>query len=649
MAHAEADDGTPEAPLGPPAFTAIAILFVGFQYLTAGPLHLSEFHQRSLHLGLALLLLYLPLRRPAWPAGGAARRLGAALDLAIAAVAAVACGHVFLAETRLVESFLVEADVQELVLGTLLTLIVLDAARRTTGWILPVLAAAMIAYTLLGQLIPGSWGHPGFSFQYLIEHLYLGTEALWGRITGLSAGIIAIFIIFGSILMATGAAETFMKLSLIAAGRASGGAAKVATLASAFFGMINGAAVANVATTGNFTIPAMIRLGYRKAFAGAVEAVASSGGQITPPIMGTAAFVMAELLEVPYLSIALIAVIPAFLFFCTVWFSIDVEARRQGLRSFGRDEIPSLREALDPRQAVPLLVTVVVLLASMAAGHALVLSAFLAITTNVALYLVFGRAAGETIRQKLASLRGGIETGARHVCSLVPLLVCAQIILSLISLTGIGIKLSELILSVGEGHGLLAASILTFAVSMILGMGMPTTAAYLLAAAVCVAALTSLGIPALTAHFFVFYSAILSALTPPVCTAVFTASVITGIHWWPIAVVSIRLAIMKYVLPFYFIYRPALLLDAGTGEIFWATAVAVVAAFLFAVGTGGFYLRRVGWPLRILCLGLALATVADRLPLDLAAVATAVALVVVHRRGRTAPGVAGPVRPEARP
>ena len=326
-------------------FAALSILYVGFHLSAAGIISLSELHQRTIHLGFSLLLLYLPLihladgpmREPKGP--------GRLFNWLAAGFAVVSCGYVYAEETRIVEAFAIEASAMEMVLATGLTFLILDGARRTTGPILPILAIGTIAYTLFGKYIPGWWGHPGFEFTYLIEHLYLGTEAIFGRITGLSAGLIAVFIIFGCFLLVTGAADTFMKLALIAAGRAAGGAAKVATISSAFFGSINGAAVANVATTGNFTIPAMIRLGYRPAFAGAVEAVASSGGQITPPIMGTAAFVMAELLNIPYATIALAAVIPSILFYVTVWFSIDVEARRENLRPFEKHEVPTFREA----------------------------------------------------------------------------------------------------------------------------------------------------------------------------------------------------------------------------------------------------------------------------------------------------------------
>jgi len=631
---AAAEEGTGGQAGGTPlsrAWLVLGLVYVLFHLAAGSVFPLSEIYTRTVHLGLSLLLLFLPLLHPG-QARGTARRL---LDWGLAAAALVAAGHVFLNEERLTEDLFVEASGTEMVLALLLLGVVLEGARRTTGIILPILTVALAAYTLFGKFVPGWWGHPGIEFTHFVEHLYLGTEAFWGRITGLSAGLIAIFIIFGHYLQATGAADSFMRLSLVAAGRSLGGAAKVATLSSAFFGMINGAAVANVATTGNFTIPAMKRLGYRPAFAGAVEAVASSGGQLTPPIMGTAAFVMAELLEIPYARIAAAAVIPAILFYVTIWFAVDVEARREGLQPFAASEVPSLREAIRWQDATTLGVTVGVLLAGMFSGITLTLAAVRAVGVNLVLYLVIGRSQRETLAGKLRNLLFATADAARSVATLVPLLVCAQVILSLIGLTGIGIKLSELILSTGAEQGLFLASLLALVVSIVLGMGMPTTAAYLLAAAVCAPAMTTLGAPPLTAHFFIFYGALLSALTPPVCTAVYTAAVITGTHWLPIALVSLKLGIMKFVLPFWFIYRPAVLLDGTPLAIVTATLSGSIAAFLFAVGTGGYYRRPLGWPLRLLAIAAALGTAADERALDLAALAV-MALILVTERLRSA-------------
>jgi TRAP transporter 4TM/12TM fusion protein len=626
-----------EKGLGGILLSALSVIYVGFHVLTAGVLPLSELHMRSIHVGFSLFLVFVPVIGLTWLKGRAATRLVVIREIVLGLVAVVAAAYIFVSEQRLIETFSLEVRTVEIFLAIGLILLLLEGARRTTGPILPTLTVVAIAYALFGELIPGWWGHPGFSATYVVEHLYLGSEAIWGLITGLSAGLIAVFIMFGCFLLVTGAADTFMDIALIAAGRSPGGAAKVSTIASAFFGMVNGAAVANVATTGNFTIPAMKRLGYRPAFAGAVEAVASSGGQITPPIMGSVAFVMAEILEIPYATIVIAATIPALLFYVTVWFSIDVEARKLNLRAFDEQDIPAIREVLRVRKVAPLAVTITVLLVGMFSGQTLTLAAFYAIMTNLAFYLAIGRTGTETWTEKFRCLLEGARLGTERVATLVPLLVCAQITLSLITFSGFGIKLSELILSVGLGHGLLIASFLTLVVSMVLGMGMPTTAAYLLASAVCAPALSQLGVPILHAHLFVFYGALLSALTPPVCTAVFTASIISQTHWWPIALESLKLAVMKYTLPFFFIFRPALLMEGDPLHILWATIAGIAAAFLFALGTGGFYRNDLAWPMRGLLIVAALGVVPGLLALDLIAITLTIGFVIHGRRMKHAP------------
>ncbi len=619
---------------GATLLSILSVLYVGFHVLTAGLLPLSELHMRSIHVGFSLFLVFIPVIGLTWLRGRQASRWVVIREVSLGLFAVVAAAYIFFSEQRLIESFSLDVQPVEIFLTIGLVLLLLEGARRTTGPILPTLTIVAIAYALLGEFIPGWWGHPGFAATYVIEHLYLGTEAIWGLITGLSAGLIAVFIMFGCFLLVTGAADTFMDIALIAAGRSPGGAAKVSTIASAFFGMVNGAAVANVATTGNFTIPAMKRLGYRPAFAGAVEAVASSGGQITPPIMGSVAFVMAEILEIPYVTIVVAATVPALLFYVTVWFSIDVEARKEDLRAFDEQDIPTLRQVLNFRKVVPLAVTITVLLVGMFSGQTLTLAAFYAILTNLAFYLVLGRTGEEGWKEKLLVLLDGARLGTRRVATLVPLLVCAQVTLSLITFTGFGIKLSELILSVGLGHGMLIASFLTLVVSMVLGMGMPTTAAYLLASAVCAPALSQLGVPILHAHLFVFYGALLSALTPPVCTAVFTASIITQTHWWPIALESLKLAVMKYVLPFFFIFRPAMMMEGDPVQIVWATVCGIAAAFLFALGTGGFYRSSLPWLVRGLLIIAALGVIPGFLVLDLIAIALVAGFVILGRMGK---------------
>ena len=610
---------------------AMGFGLVGYHLWTAGFGQFPPLIQRSMHLALGLGIAYLQFCRVNRDEG-LLKTLARILNIVIAIIAVGACAYIIFVEERLSNSFSIIAKPEEIILGVFLSFAILEGARRTTGPFLPLLAIALISYTLFGQHIPGRWGHPGFSGTYVLEYLYLGTEGIWGTVTGLSANLISIFIIFGAFLLATGAGESFMSLAMIAAGRFPGGAAKVATVASALFGMLNGAAVANVATTGNFTIPAMKRLGYRPAFAGAVEATASSGGQITPPIMGAGAFVMAELLSTSYLNIVEAAIIPAFLFFACIWMSIGVEARRENMRTFTPEEIPPLREVLRWNKIGPLVVTITVMMASMFAGNTPALAAFYGICTNVVLFMFAGPFTLSGLLEKLAKLAAGVRLASTGIVTIIALLVSAQIALSLIGLSGVGIKLSEQIITVGAGGGMLLSLVLALIVALVLGMGMPTTAAYLLAAAVTVPALIELNVAPLAAHFFVFYGALLSALTPPVCTAVFTAAVIAETHWWPIALTSMRLAVMKYVLPFYFIYRPEILMNGSAEDIIKVVVAGLLAAWLFAISIGGFYINQLPGFVRIVALAFGIGMISGELIIDVLGVVVVIVIGVWDRK-----------------
>tara|TARA_R100000005_G_scaffold96241_1_gene81693 strand:+ start:19538 stop:21532 length:1995 start_codon:yes stop_codon:yes gene_type:complete len=601
-----------------------------FHIYTAGFGQMPPLSQRTVHVGLGLTIVFLGFSRLYFNKGRQGQ-VKLIIDAVCAILALITTVYILMEEQRITESFGIVVSPTELVFGSVLTLLLMIAAWRTTGPALPILALLMLSYTLFGQYIPGTWGHPGFEFKYLLEHLYLGTEGIWGTVTGLSANLIAIFIIFGAFLMATGTAQTFMDLALLVAGRFPGGAAKVATISSAMFGMLNGAAVANVASTGAFTIPAMKRLGYKPKFAAAVEATASSGGQITPPIMGAGAFVMAELLSVPYLDIVYAAAIPALLFYVCVWMSVDVEARRENMRAFNAAELPTRQQVLTIPRMGSLVLTLGVLLGSMFMGYTPTLAAFYAICTNVVVYLLIGLFQTKDVLMRLDNLQKGIISAAFGITGILALLVTSQIALSLIGLTGAGIKLSEMIVNLGGGD-LLIGVLLAMGVALILGMGMPTTAAYLLAAAVAAPALISLGIEPLIAHFVVFYSALLSALTPPVCTAVFTAAVIAKTDWWSVSLVSIRLALMKYMMPLFFVFRPAVLLEAEPADIIWSLVMGFVASMLMAIGGGRFYRQKISLPFAGFLVVLGGLVAANQWWLDLIAILVLVTLVFVHRR-----------------
>ncbi len=608
----------------------VSVVFVLFQIYTAGFGQYPNLIQRSIHAGFGLVLSFLIL--PGFRRSGRRRNPGF-WDVTLSVIAGGLCFYIPPNYDRLMESIGLEAAQYELVMGAALILLVMESARRATGPMLPLIALTGIAYALLGGMIPGSWGHPGFSFQYVIEFLYLGPEGLWGTLTGISATLVAVFIIFGAILLTTGGAESFMKMALVVGGRSHGGAAKVATVASALFGMLSGSAIANVATTGNFTIPMMKRLGYRSSFAGAVEATASSGGQITPPIMGAGAFIMSELISRPYLEIALAACLPALAFYACVWLSIDLEARKENLQRVPPEDIPPLREVLNWKTSGAVGITIAVLLASLFMGHTPTKAAFLAIMINVIIFTFFQPLRRGDLVKRLKELLMGVERAGRGMVTVVSLLVCAQITIAMISLTGFGIKLSDALIGVSGDHIWLAL-ILAAAVSLILGMGIPTTAAYVLAASVVGPALQAMGVNPLSAHMFMFYCALLSALTPPVCTAIFTAASIANAPWLRVAGTSIRLAIMKFIIPFFFIYRPSILLMGKWPAVAETIVMTWLSALMFAVGSVGYYRRPISWAPRILILAVGGLLIIPGVYADFIGLAAFTALVAWQRMSK---------------
>ncbi len=604
----------------------VCILFTLFQIYTAGFGQYPSMIQRSIHAAFCLVLCFLIL--PAFR--GKPRGRPSIPNILLALVSAILCIYIVFSYDRLMESIGLEAMPRELVMGGVLILLVLEAARRATGITLPLLASATMGYALLGGNIPGNWGHAGFSYQYVIEYLYLGPEGLWGVLTGISATLVAAFIIFGAILLTTGGADSFMKIALLLGGRSYGGAAKVATVASGLFGMLSGAAIANVATTGNFTIPMMKRLGYRDEFAGGVEATASSGGQITPPIMGAGAFIMSELIGQPYLKIALAATVPAFLFYTCVWISIDLEARKTGLKRVPPEDIPTVRSVINFRSSGPLVLTIGVLLTSMLMGHTPTKAAFFGIMTNLGLFMFTGSYSKKQFLERCKVLLAGVEQAGKGMVTVVTLLICAQIVISMVSLTGLGIKLSELIIG-ASANSVFLALVLAAVVSLIMGMGIPTTAAYVLAASVVGPALNMMGVNLLSAHMFIFYCAILSGLTPPVCTAVFAAATIAQANWLKVAGVSIRLAIMKYIIPFFFIYRPSILFLGNWFNIIETIIVTWISAYLFAIGTVGYYRLPVTVFLRVVIIAVALILIIPGVASDLIGVLFIGSLIIWQR------------------
>nr|WP_290828542.1 TRAP transporter fused permease subunit [Halomonas sp.] len=555
----------------------LALLLGGLILYTSATGPFESLIQRSIFLALVILLglAVYPLGE-----GKRWRPLGIAIDAVLALGVVLACSYVaFNYEQILVE--LPWATPRDMLMTGVLLVAILELSRRAIGVIFPLLVLVGLAYAWLGAAIPGPLGHRGFDLYYMTETIYLGDLGVWGMLVGVAATTIAAFVLFGCLLLHTGGGNTFMDLALRISGRSPGGAAKVATVASGLFGMVSGSAVANVATTGNFTIPMMKRLNYPRPFAAGVEAVASTGGQIAPPILGAAAFIMAEILGESYLRIALAALLPAALFYLGVFVTIHLVAKRRQLQVVPEDELPAWSEVIRPERIIPILAALGGLFYGVFSGRSIQMSAFYGILMTVLTFVPFALMAKMPLRDIMGKLVAGLVDAGKGMVIIGVLLAGAQILVAMIGMTGIGVTLASLIVSVG-GESLFLVAFIVGGVCLILGMGIPTTAAYVLVASVLAPALTAIGVQPLIAHLFVFYFATLSVITPPVCIAVFVASGIAGTNWLPAAVESVRLAAAIYVIPFLLLIYPALAGFGTAWEIVLASCQGVVFVLAFA-------------------------------------------------------------------
>lgn len=480
-------------------------------------------------------------------------------------------------------------ETMHIVFSIILAVSLLEGTRRALGIVIPLLVLGFVIYGLVGPWIPGRFGHAGFGVEEIFYQFYLMTEGIWGLLTDLTSRLIAPFVIFGPVLFACGVGKTFMDLAKISGGRMRGGAGHIAVISSAFFGMLSGSSVANVATTGAFTIPTMKRLGFPREMAAAVEASASSGGQIMPPIMGAGAFVMAEMLGIPYVKVMVAAIVPALVYFAGIMAGVWVEAGRRHIGKLGTQDLPPLREVFAPRQILVFVIPVGLLTYFLFGLFPAQYAAGWAIMAAMGVFLILGSWKPKDLWQRVKIIAGGYwEAILTALAWLMVMMSCVQMAVTMISLTGFGVNISELIISLA-GTSVILALIATMGTAIILGMGMTTTAAYVIAAAVLAPALSGLGVPTLAGHLFIFYFAIKSGLTPPVCIAVFTATAIAGGSWLRAAWDSMRLGIGGYIIPFYFIYNPSLLFEGSWWSILYAGVGAVLAMFAIEAGVMGFF------------------------------------------------------------
>ncbi len=528
---------------------------------------------RPIHMALALpwVLVFIARNR--------AQRVS---GMVLCAAGLIACIWVVVNRDALGDQYgSLEGPVQFAMAGTLLV-VVLEMARRAIGWPLPCVAAVTLAYGLFGQYIPGEFGHAGTPLKSFLGTLTIAEGGVWGKLTGVSVNIVATFVIFGAVLNAGEAGQGFMNVAAAAAGRLKGGAAKVSVLASAFFGSISGSASANVASTGAITLPAMTRLGYPKALAGAVEAVASSGGQIMPPLMGAGAFVMVELTGTPYTKIMSAALLPAILYFAAVWFGINAFARRFELRGLGEDEQPRARTVLIT--SAFFLVPFSVLLWGMFVGeYTPQYAASLAILVSFVL-LMFDASLTLDGPRTVSRIKDACLNAGKQVATIASIILCASIVIGVLGITGLGVKITSLIIS-GSGGSLWPALVLTAVACLVLGMEVPTTAAYVICVSIAGPALIDLGLQPLQAHLFVFWFALLSTITPPVCGAVFIAAGIVQANWFRVALFAMALGVGLYLIPISMVANPSLIALGSTPVLALGAALKTGVA-LFGISYG---------------------------------------------------------------
>ena len=466
-----------------------------------------------------------------------------------------ACFWIIANHNLLLDQYGYLANDFQMVIAVILLVTVLEMARRSIGWPLPLLAFAALLYGLFGNYIPGEFGHPGTPLASFLGTMTIAEGGIWGTLTGVSVSIVAIFVIFGAMLNAGEAGAGFMNVAASAAGRLRGGAAKVSVLSSALFGSISGSASANVASTGIVTLPTMVSLGYPKRIAAAVEAVASSGGQIMPPLMGAGAFVMVELTGIPYADIIVAAALPALLYFFSVWIGVDIYALRFGLRPLNNDARPAVRTVLITASffLIPFSVLLIVMYIGFTPQYAAavaILAATLLLFINGSMAISLG--SGMTRICDAAIMAGG------QIAMIASIILCASIIIGVLGITGLGIKVTSLILSFSGGM-IWPALLLTALACLFLGMEVPTTAAYVICVSVAGPALIDLGMAPLTVHLFVFWYALLSTITPPVCGGVFIAAGMVGENWLRVALTSMSLGIGLYLIPLGMVVHPELL------------------------------------------------------------------------------------------
>ncbi len=551
-----------EKPPVPMLIRIIAVAMSLFQLYT-GIFQLTAMNQRVTHVTFALVLIFLAYgfdqkkkTRIAWH------------GYLMASVALAMGIYVLTTWFTKVGACGMRPPWHELALGTVFLLFCIEAARRTLGWIFPIIAVVSMIYARFGEILPGILAHRNYAFERIVGNMFITTDGVFGMLAGISATYIFLFILFGAMLRAAGGGEFFINLSFALFGHVRGGPAKIAVVASSLFGMLSGSGTANVAGTGQITIPLMKRSGYKPHFAGAVETVSSAGGLLMPPIMGSAVFIIMEVLGVNYVTIMKAAGLTAVLYYVGLFLMIDIEAQKMGMKGLPKEELPSIRDTF--KEGWYFIIPIFVLIFFLVYSKVSVTRAAFWATVSIPLCSLLG---GKARRMTWAKIIEGLESGALTALPVVAILSLGGVVLGMITLTGLGLMMSGLLIKMSGGN-LLILLFLTMIASIILGMGVPPVAAYIVLAILVVPALIKLGVYPLAAHLFVFYFATIAGITPPMAPDAFVAAGIAEAPMMRTAFTACRLAMVIFIIPYMFVYNNALLLIGSFGQILQVTITA---------------------------------------------------------------------------
>ena len=646
-------------PLAAGATWIVSILLVSlsiFHYYTAGFGLLRESTHRGVHLAFVLSLIFLVFgfnkrsyqREPksTWLSPGGIPLFDWLIALALA-LTVLYIPYIFEELAFKVGN----PDKVDVFMGTILIVGLLEGTRRAMGWPLPIIAIVFMIYAMFGREFPGLLKHAGNNWSQIVNHLYLTSQGVYGVAIGVVATYVFHFVLFGVLATRIGLGQLFLDVASAVAGRYAGGPAKVSVFGSAMFGMLSGSSIANAVTVGSLTIPAMIRVGYPRHFAAGVEAASSTGGQITPPIMGAAAFLMIEFLNIPYRDIALAATFPAFLYFFGMFMQVHFEAKRQNLRGLTEEEMPKLKESF--RKRWPTLIPLVVLIGVLVSGRTPYLAAFAGITACIVVGLL-----NPVQRLRWRDLYDAFETGAKYALAVGAAAGTVGIVIGVVTLTGVGFKVSFIVIAASQAIAgaaaavlpdflvnmqtltLIAALAITGLVCILMGCGIPTTANYIIMVTVAAPTLVQLGVQPLAAHMFVFYFGILADLTPPVALAAYAAAGMAGSDPFKTGNTAFMLGISKLLVPFVFIFSPSLLLvlKGFTWEEFFITLTGAIVGlvFLSAAFSGYFLTHMKAWERWIFALA-ALLFIAPGWQSGLAGLVLALPVVLSQFVKRSAP------------